>query len=93
MPTISWFFGIAIRMYFNDHAPPHFHAIHGDDEALVAIETGEVLQGRLGRNARRLVREWALRYNVQLMDNWARGQPGAREAMERIPGLDADDGD
>jgi len=26
MPTISWFYGIAIRMFYNDHAPPHFHA-------------------------------------------------------------------
>jgi len=32
MPTISWFYGISIRMYFNDHAPPHFHAIIGGDD-------------------------------------------------------------
>jgi len=30
MPEISRFFGIIIRMYFNDHVPPHFHAHYGE---------------------------------------------------------------
>lgn len=42
MPTISWFYGISIRMFFNDHAPPHFHALYGSKEAKFAIETGAV---------------------------------------------------
>jgi hypothetical protein len=29
MPEISRFFGIVIRMYFDDHDPPHFHARYG----------------------------------------------------------------
>lgn len=91
MPTISWFYGISIRMFFNDHAPPHFHAIHNADEAIVAIDTGEVLRGRLSRTAQRLVREWALRYRAELMENWDRARAGARDPMERIPGLDDDD--
>ena len=32
MPTLSIFFGIVIRMYFDDHPPPHFHAIYGEYE-------------------------------------------------------------
>jgi len=86
MPTISTFYGIFIRMYFNDHAPPHFHAIHGEHEATIAIATGEVLAGRLPPTARRLVQEWTLRYRADLTRNWERA--GAREALERIPGLD-----
>ncbi len=39
MPTISEFYGILIRMYFADHAPPHFHALYGDAEVLVDIRT------------------------------------------------------
>ena len=46
MSTISVFFGITIRMYAGDHAPP-FHAYHGELEALVAIDTLEVREGRL----------------------------------------------
>ena len=46
MPTISAFFGILIRMYFNDHPPPHFHAIYGEYEAVIAIESLRVLENR-----------------------------------------------
>ncbi len=43
MPVISAFYGILIRMYFNDHAPPHFHARYGEFEGTVEIGTPEVL--------------------------------------------------
>lgn len=33
MPTISAFYGILARMYYNDHPPPHFHARYSDFEA------------------------------------------------------------
>ncbi|MBE3065770.1 MAG: DUF4160 domain-containing protein [Spirochaetes bacterium] len=52
MPEISRFFGIVIEMFFLDHAPPHFHAEYAEHEALVTIETLEVLRGQLpGHNA------------------------------------------
>jgi hypothetical protein len=47
MPEISRFFGIVIRMFYNDHAPPHFHASYGDREALIEIETLGVYRGDL----------------------------------------------
>jgi pimeloyl-ACP methyl ester carboxylesterase len=52
VPTISRFYGIVIRMYFSDHAPPHFHAVYSGDEAVVAIETGEVIRGALPAHGR-----------------------------------------
>jgi Domain of unknown function (DUF4160) len=60
MPTIAWFYGIAIRMYVRDHPPPHFHAIYGEHEAFIAIETGEVIEGGLPKTAGRLVKDWTL---------------------------------
>ena len=63
MPTISVFFGIAIRMYFDEHAPPHFHAYYGGDDASIAIKTLEVMEGQLPRRALALVLEWAV-------ENW-----------------------
>ena len=90
MPTISWFYGISIRMFFNDHAPPHFHAFYGRHEAQVSIETGNLINGRLPAAQRRLVREWTLRYNHELMDNWMRVRPATRAPLQRIPGLDAE---
>jgi len=44
-------------MYVRDHPPPHFHAIYGEHEAFVAIETGAVIEGSLPNAAARLVRE------------------------------------
>lgn len=55
---MSSFYGIVITMYFGDHAPPHFHARHGEDEAKIGIEDGPLLAGSLSGRALRLVREW-----------------------------------
>jgi hypothetical protein len=88
MPTVAWFYGIAIRMYVRDHLPPHFHAIYGEHEAFVAIDTGEVIDGTLPKTAARLVREWTLARQGQLRENWARARAGIQP--ERIAGLDAD---
>ena len=46
VPRISAFYGIVIEMYFGDHPPPHFHALYAGEEALIVIETGEVMPGR-----------------------------------------------
>jgi Domain of unknown function (DUF4160) len=87
MPTISWFYGIAIRMYFLDH-PPHFQAVYGEYEANVAIATGEVIEGRLPGSAARLVKQWTLAHQAELLANWERAR--AKLSLERIAGLDAD---
>jgi hypothetical protein len=47
MPRVSEFFGILIYMYYEDHSPPHFHAIYGDNEALIAIQDLALLKGYL----------------------------------------------
>jgi hypothetical protein len=60
MPTLSIFFGIVIRMYYDDHPPPLFHAIYGEQEGKVAIETLELIEGKLPRRALGPVRHDAL---------------------------------
>ncbi|MGB5742992.1 MAG: DUF4160 domain-containing protein [Sedimenticolaceae bacterium] len=47
MPEISRFLGIIIAMYYNDHTPAHFHAMYGECDAIIAIENGELIAGRL----------------------------------------------
>ena len=47
MPQISRFFGITVYMYAKEHYPPHFHAIYGDDEAMIDIKTVEIIKGSL----------------------------------------------
>ena len=88
MPTIAWFYGIAIRMYVREHPPAHFHAIYGEHEANVSIETGEVTEGHLPANAARLVKQWALAHRGELEDNWRRAR--SRAPLVKIAGLDND---
>lgn len=70
MPTISRFYGILIQMYFADHAPPHFHALYAESEALIAIQTFEVIRGELPPRAMALVLEWAQQHRNELMKDW-----------------------
>lgn len=70
MPYISRFFGIVIRIFFNDHAPPHFHAEYGEEEAVYEIETLEIQRGQLPRRAHALVIEWATLHRVELLSDW-----------------------
>jgi Domain of unknown function (DUF4160) len=90
MPTIAWFYGIAIRMYFLDHPPPHFQAVYGEHEANIAIATGEVMDGRLPTIAARLVKRWTLAHQAELRENWDRAR--AKQPLERIAGLEDDQG-
>jgi phosphomannomutase len=70
MPEISRFFGIVIRMYYDEHAPPHFHALYSGDEAQIGIDPIHVLTGELPPRALSLVIEWAALHQRELMDNW-----------------------
>lgn len=70
MPTISVFFGIVIRMYFDDHGPAHFHAYYGDDMMVVEIETLKIVVGKLPQRATGMVLEWASQHRDELMEDW-----------------------
>ncbi len=74
MPERTRFYGIIVRMFFNDHLPPHFHAYYGSDEALIAIETLSLFAGRLPPRAMGLVVEWASLHQDELREAWRRAQ-------------------
>jgi len=76
MPRICAFFGIVIRMFYNDHSPAHFHAEYGEHEAVYEIATIEVVRGYLPRRAHALVVEWTTLRRVDLMNNWDRARQG-----------------
>lgn len=86
MPEISRFFGISVRIFYNDHHPPHFHAIYGESEALFAIETLRVLRGELPRRALALVLEWAAVHRAELARDWDLARSG--QAPEPIQPLE-----
>jgi hypothetical protein len=88
MPVISYFFGIHIRMYHDDHNPPHFHAQYQGYEALIEIESGKVLEGRLPNRAVKIIREWVAENQEALLNNWDKAV--SFEPLEHIKGADND---
>ena len=72
MPEISRFYGIIIRMYFDDHPPPHFHAEYSGESAVIDINTLAVINGSLPPRAMGLVTEWTLLHQTELLDFWNR---------------------
>jgi hypothetical protein len=76
MPTISIFFGIVIKMFFDDHNPPHFHAEHQGEMAVFDFR-GNILRGDISsRTAVRLIREWVDLHQLELEQNWNEMQAG-----------------
>ena len=86
MPRISEFFGIAIYMYYKEHAPPHFHAIYAQYDAAIGIDPIEVMEGNLPQRVQSLVFEWAAMYQDELRANWELARAG--QPLRRIPPLE-----
>lgn len=85
MPEISRFFGISIKMFFDDHPPPHFHAEYGGDKAVFDIRTLVVINGEIPSRALGLVVEWASQHKAELLDLWDRASK--QEELYKIPPL------
>ena len=76
MPIISVFFGIVIRMFYQEHEPPHFHAEYQGQSGTFDFE-GRALAGDVrSRTARRLIAEWATAHRLELETNWTRIKAG-----------------
>jgi len=84
MPVIARFFGILIKMYFSqsEHGIAHFHAIYGEYNGVFRIDTLEMIEGDLPVRAQQLVREWASKYQHQLMEIWK------EQKFMQLPGLE-----
>ena len=70
MPTISIFYGIVIQMFWQEHPPPHFHALYAEYEVLIDIRTLKVIRGHLPKRAMALVLEWASKHQAELLEDW-----------------------
>ena len=84
MPVIASFYGIIIRMYFQqaEHTPPHIHALFGEDMAAVALETGMVLEGHLPPKAMSMVKKWVGIHQEALLQMWK------TQEFEQLPPLE-----
>ena len=72
MPILSCFYGISIKMYFqqSEHNPPHFHAIYGEYVGAIDIQTGKLIEGDLPGRALKLVQEWLKAHRKEVLDIW-----------------------
>ena len=86
MPEICRFFGIIIRMFFDEHDPPHFHAEHQGSKAVFDFN-GNIIRGALNsRTATRLVREWIDLRMDDLKEDWSLARAG--KEIKKIRPLD-----
>jgi hypothetical protein len=83
MPEISRFYGIVVRMWYDDHPPPHIHVEYAGYKARVFLD-GDV-QGHMPRQALRLVWAWIDEYQDELLENWERARK--QVALRKIPPL------
>ena len=72
MPEISRFYGLIIKMYFQqkEHNPPHIHVIYGDYMGAIDIRTLQMIEGDLPPKALSLVTEWTEKYRNELLHIW-----------------------
>lgn len=84
MPTLSMFFGIIIRMFVDDHNPPHFHASYQDNIAVFDLE-GNLLEGEFPSKQTKLVVAWAQIHHDELVANWELAKN--KESLFRIEPL------
>ena len=82
MPVIARFYGILIKMYFNEHGVPHFHAVYGEFNGVFALKTLEMIEGDLPLRAQRMVKDWAKTNRGELTEMWKKRE------YKPLPGLD-----
>jgi hypothetical protein len=70
MPEISRFYGIIIQMFWDEHAPPHFHATYGEYKATIDILALQINEGTLPRRAAQLVLDWSELHQAELLEDW-----------------------
>ena len=85
MPEISRFYGIVIKMFHNDHHPPHFHAEYAGEQLVVDIQTLAIVAGKLPPRATALVMEWAAQHQDDLRNAW--NQARSMEPLDKIAPL------
>ena len=71
-----------IKMYFKEHGVPHFHAIYGEYNGVLNIKTLDLMEGDLPKRAHRLVKEWAAKYQAELVEMWK------TQKFTQLPGLE-----
>ena len=73
MPVISMFYGVIVLMYYFDnrkHHQPHIHVQYSEEEAVVSIPDGNIIEGSIRTAKLKLVQAWIEIHQDELMANW-----------------------
>ncbi len=72
MPEISRFYGVIVRIFSidNEHPPKHIHAKYNEFNAVIELDSLNIIEGSLPKRARIIVREWAELHQDELIDMW-----------------------
>lgn len=70
MPEISRFLGMIIKMFFDDHNPPHFHVEFQEYRAIINIQTSDIIEGYLPPKQLRLIQVWTSIHEEELWENF-----------------------
>ena len=72
MPELSRFYGIVVRMYFDDdqqHSLPHVHVYYGGTDASYSLQ-GKLLGGKIPPKQEKLLLAWMALHEQELQENW-----------------------
>jgi len=73
MPVIAMFYGIIVSMYYLDnrkHHTPHIHVQYQGSESVIAIPSGEILEGSIPGSKMKLVLAWVEIHQDELLADW-----------------------
>lgn len=81
-PLLTYLEGVRVFMNPDEHNPPHLHAQYGEEEALIALNTGEVLKGSLPSGKEKAVKQWLAHNREACLAVWKRLNPNLRSSSD-----------
>lgn len=81
MPVIAMFYGIIVRMFYFDtakHKTPHIHVQYGEQNLVMAIPSGRVLEGKMKPSKLKLVQAWIEIHQDELVADWKLASEGQK---------------
>lgn len=85
MPVLARFYGLIIKMYFQqaEHNPPHIHALYDNQYmGVIDIHTRQMIEGDLPARALKMVAEWTEQHENELLAMWE------TQDFKQLPPLD-----
>ena len=80
MPRIASIDGMVVKIYFNDHPPPHIHVYAGRlrhpgvQAARLSIDTGDVIAGKIPPAKLATAKRWCKEHRETLLVDWQRAR-------------------